>query len=95
MVCQFLNGMVCPSATSKAEARWLRFGLVVVATTSRRDDKDQMIRPLTLSYMQDRKETRGKKICMAILRKCILQCIYEVLNVAWALKARSRIHMEK
>jgi hypothetical protein len=38
--------MVCPSATSKAEARWLRFGLVVVATTSRRDDKDQMIRPL-------------------------------------------------
>jgi hypothetical protein len=40
--------MVCPSATSKAEARWLRFGLVVVATTSRRDDKDQMIRPLEL-----------------------------------------------
>jgi hypothetical protein len=33
--------MVCPSATSKAEARWLRFGLVVVATTSRRYDKDQ------------------------------------------------------
>jgi hypothetical protein len=38
--------MVCPSATSEAEARWLIFGLVVVATTSRRDDKDQMIRPL-------------------------------------------------
>jgi hypothetical protein len=40
--------MVYPSATSKAEARWLRFGLVVVATTSRRDNKDQMIRPLLL-----------------------------------------------
>jgi hypothetical protein len=38
--------MVCPSATSEAEARWPRFGLVVVATTNRRDDKDQMIRPL-------------------------------------------------
>jgi hypothetical protein len=38
--------MVCPSATSEAEARWPRFGLVVVATTSRRDNKDQMIRPL-------------------------------------------------
>jgi hypothetical protein len=37
--------MVCPSATSEAEARWPRFGLVVVATTSRRDNKDQMIRP--------------------------------------------------
>jgi hypothetical protein len=24
--------MVCPPATSEAEARWLRFGLVVVAT---------------------------------------------------------------
>jgi hypothetical protein len=42
--------MVCPSATSKAEARWLRFGLVVVATTSRRDDKDQMIRPLGFTF---------------------------------------------
>jgi hypothetical protein len=40
--------MVCPSAPSKAEARWLRFGLVVVATTNRRDNKDQMIRPLGL-----------------------------------------------
>jgi hypothetical protein len=38
--------MVCPPATSEAEARWPRFGLVVVATTSRRDNKDQMIRPL-------------------------------------------------
>jgi hypothetical protein len=37
--------MVCPPATSEAEARWPRFGLVVVATTSRRDNKDQMIRP--------------------------------------------------
>jgi hypothetical protein len=40
--------MVCPSATSEAEARWPRFGSVVVATTSRRDNKDQMIRPLVL-----------------------------------------------
>jgi hypothetical protein len=38
--------MVCPPATSEAKARWPRFGLVVVATTSRRDNKDQMIRPL-------------------------------------------------
>jgi hypothetical protein len=39
--------MVCPSATSEAEARWPRFGLVVVATTCRRD-KNQMIRPLVV-----------------------------------------------
>jgi hypothetical protein len=38
--------MVCPPATSEAEARWPRFGLVVVATNSRRDYLDQMIRPL-------------------------------------------------
>jgi hypothetical protein len=37
--------MVCPPATSEAEARWPRFGLVVVATYSRRDNKDQMINP--------------------------------------------------
>jgi hypothetical protein len=37
--------MVCLPATSEARARWPRFGLVVVATTSRRDNKDQMIRP--------------------------------------------------
>jgi hypothetical protein len=37
--------MVCPPATSEAEARWPRFGLVVVATNSRRDYLDQMIRP--------------------------------------------------
>jgi hypothetical protein len=37
--------MVCLPATSEAEARWPRFGLVVVATYSRRDNKDQMIRP--------------------------------------------------
>jgi hypothetical protein len=40
--------MVCPSATSEAEARWPRFGLVVVATTGRCDNKDQMIRPLEI-----------------------------------------------
>jgi hypothetical protein len=40
--------MVCPSATSETEARWPIFGLVVVATTSRRDNKDQMIRPICL-----------------------------------------------
>jgi hypothetical protein len=38
--------MVCPPATSEAEARWPRFGLVVVATNSRRDYLDQMIRPI-------------------------------------------------
>jgi hypothetical protein len=35
-------------ATSEAEARWPRFGLVVVATYSRRDNKDQMITPYEL-----------------------------------------------
>jgi hypothetical protein len=49
MVCQFKNGMVCPPATSEAEARWPRFGLVVVATNSRRDYLDQMIRPIMCS----------------------------------------------
>jgi hypothetical protein len=38
--------MVCPPATSEAGARRPRRGLVVVATTSRRDNKVQMIRPL-------------------------------------------------
>jgi hypothetical protein len=45
----FLKCKVCLPATSKAGARWPRFGLVVVATTSRRDNKDQMIRPLNVS----------------------------------------------
>jgi hypothetical protein len=36
-------------ATSEAGARWPRFGLVVVATTGRRYNKDQMIRPLESS----------------------------------------------
>jgi hypothetical protein len=36
---------VCLPATSEAGARWPRFCLVVVATTSRRDNKVQMIRP--------------------------------------------------
>jgi hypothetical protein len=52
--------MVCPSATSEAEARWPRFGLVVVATTSRRDDKDQMIRPI-VSYMSKEHVKKDKK----------------------------------
>jgi hypothetical protein len=45
MVRQFKNGMICPPATSEAGARWPRLGLVVVATTSCRDNKVQMIRP--------------------------------------------------
>jgi hypothetical protein len=49
--------MVCPSATSKAEARWLRFGLVVVATTSLCDDKDQMIRPLSKEHGRRSEDT--------------------------------------
>jgi hypothetical protein len=40
--------MVCPPATSEAGARRLRVGLVVVETTSRRDNKVQMIRPYVL-----------------------------------------------
>jgi hypothetical protein len=36
---------LCP-ATSEAGARRPRFGLVVIATASRRDNKVQMIRPL-------------------------------------------------
>jgi hypothetical protein len=51
--------MVCPPATSEAEARWPRFGLVVDATTSRRDNKDQMIRPL-ISYLK--KNMKHKKL---------------------------------
>jgi hypothetical protein len=42
--------MVCPPATSEAGARWPRFGLVVATTTSRRDNKDQMIRPMAIVY---------------------------------------------
>jgi hypothetical protein len=42
--------VVCPHATSEAEARWPIFGLVVVATTSRRDNNDQMIRPLKMIF---------------------------------------------
>jgi hypothetical protein len=45
--------MYCPPATSEAEARWPRFGLVVVATTSRRNNKDQMIRPYMLLFITD------------------------------------------
>jgi hypothetical protein len=43
--------MVCPPTTSEAEARWPRFGLVVVATYSRCDNKDQMIRPLGSNHV--------------------------------------------
>jgi hypothetical protein len=43
--CPFKNGKVCLPATSEAGARWPRIGLVIVATTSRRDKKVQMIRP--------------------------------------------------
>jgi hypothetical protein len=42
------NGKVCHPATSEARASWPRFCLVVVATTSRRDNKVQMIRPLDM-----------------------------------------------
>jgi hypothetical protein len=49
--------MVCPPATSEAEARWPRFGLVVVATNSRRDYLDQMIRPYMGPDMGPRNET--------------------------------------
>jgi hypothetical protein len=44
--------MVCPPATSEAGARWPRFGLVVVATTSCRDNKVQMIRPYIQQIVQ-------------------------------------------
>jgi hypothetical protein len=40
--------MVCPPATSEAGARWPRIGLVVVATTTHRDNKVQMIRPIVV-----------------------------------------------
>jgi hypothetical protein len=36
---------VLDPATSEAGAKWPRIGLVVVATTSLRDNKVQMIRP--------------------------------------------------
>jgi hypothetical protein len=51
--------MVCPPATSEAEARWPRFGLVVIATTSRRDNKDQMIRPLGVVQIWNRYRKSG------------------------------------
>jgi hypothetical protein len=44
----FKNGKVCLRATSEAGARWPIFGLVVATTTSRRDNKDQMIRPIEM-----------------------------------------------
>jgi hypothetical protein len=40
-----LSKRVCYPATSGAGVRWPRIGLVVVATTSCRDNKVQMIRP--------------------------------------------------
>jgi hypothetical protein len=48
--------MVCLPATSEAEARWPRFGLVVVATNSRRDYLDQMIRPLMALIQQQEQQ---------------------------------------
>jgi hypothetical protein len=51
MVCQFKNGMVCLPLTSEAGARWPRRGLVVDATTNRRDNKVQMIRPIVLERL--------------------------------------------
>jgi hypothetical protein len=53
--------MVCPPATSEAEARWPRFGLVVVVTTSRRDNKDQMIRPLVYLRIKLSKSTGTRR----------------------------------
>jgi hypothetical protein len=47
----FKNGKVCLRATSEAGARWPIFGLVVATTTGRRDNKDQMIRPLVLTLV--------------------------------------------
>jgi hypothetical protein len=42
-------------------ARWPIFGLVVVATTSRRDNKDQMIKPLDTGWQtsDDEDDTTG------------------------------------
>jgi hypothetical protein len=69
MVCQFYNGMVCPPATSEAGARWPRFGLVVVATTGRRDNKDQMIRPYEL---RSQVKIVIPKIGVPVRLKCIM-----------------------
>jgi hypothetical protein len=55
----FKNGKICLPATSETGARWPIFSLVVVATTSRRDNKDQMIRPLM-----------SKKVTVQMLGKC-------------------------
>jgi hypothetical protein len=52
MVCQFKNGKGSPPATSKAGARWPRFSLIVIATTSCRDNKVQMIRPQECKNVQ-------------------------------------------
>jgi hypothetical protein len=44
---------------SEAGARWPGFGLVVVATTSCRNNKVQMIRPLELYKLQGKKNIIG------------------------------------
>jgi hypothetical protein len=54
--------MVCPPTTSEAEARWPRFDLVVVATYSRRDNKDQMIRPQVADLFCEPHETKKQLI---------------------------------
>jgi hypothetical protein len=64
--------MVCSSATSEAEARWPRFGLVVVATTSRRDNKVQMIRPLKCGVVTKNSHRFGKSIKINIHQEKII-----------------------
>jgi hypothetical protein len=56
--CPFKNGKVCLRATSEAGARWPMFGLVVATTTSRRDNKDQMIRP----YVELQRATKSQDL---------------------------------
>jgi hypothetical protein len=67
MVCQFYNGMVCPPATSEAGARWPRFGLVVVATTNRRDNKVQMIRTIVVESW--RQQQLSKRCFFAAIKR--------------------------
>jgi hypothetical protein len=68
--------MICPPATSKAVARWPRRGLVVVAATSCRNNKVQMIKidPKTLQCARFNQENQ-EKACQTEKQNLPLQLV--------------------
>jgi hypothetical protein len=68
--------MVCPPATSEAGARWPRFGLVVVATTSRRYNKVQMIRP----YIWGARAHRAQRDVVSYVLHIILFSLAHIMH---------------